>query len=1252
MIRMKHVMKATVRGRATALLLAVMVALASLIALPRIGARAEEDKDSFSQFLTSITLTVRQADGNDKTITLSKDSPDPSETLEIKNSTTVGILMNFDLGHNPNDYEHPGAHVAGHKYTMDLPAALALVKDESGFLVIGNNVNVGTWSIDQGGALTIQFSPEGSGDADDADDYDNRTGYVEASSTFQKSKLGDDETAIKFNIGGNTVTLPVEVITSEVIAPTIEKEAVKGKISKDGIQWKVTVESGNDGDDHGLTEVVVTDTLGGQEVKDSGEHAFDGTKKVYWKVAGTPQVGSKPADEVREKTDEDEDMSTPYYTVSDDSKTITFHLGDMEPNKTGTLTFYSKPENSQSPLVFPATKREYYNNATLGAKIDNTEIDELDIEAHTPITEINSWIKKGVTEGGITYYDESQRPKTITWTVTLNPDGKGIIPAGATVTDTLQTGLSVQDGSIKVGENFIKSDSSATDPYYSLDGQKLTVNFPTKINTETKLTFTTTVAEDFYNTNQNISNTATLHSDYGGNGDKTQNGGTGNVVTSTVISKDPGDVSYDPATHLAHWKIEVNHNKIAITNPVVTDTIPVGQKFISVSIGAQKLTDNRENKPYYVLKQDSKKQDSVEIHLKDFSKDDPNAPVTLDLVTEVTDPAVYAGNKAHSKTDSTIKNSVKLTSDNKVEGTDGAEQPAPSQVLDKTATAYNAASKTIAWDITVNQNRMAMTNPVVTDTLPEGLTVQAITMDGKNITQGAESVNKPYYTLDRTALKIYLSDLALNEKTQKAETKTIHIVTKISDDFLAANNGDEHGQIKFTNKASLAFSDDNDTHDIPEISADETINHTVIEKSGSFDKATNEIKWQVKINKNQIPAEALLKAGATSITLTDTLPEGLELDPESVTLYKISMAGGETRTKGDPIPLEDGNVNVLVDPTDPQQQVFVFTFPQGTELFTSTDAANYPHSYELDFSTYITKDPGKDTTYTNQISFDGTINSTNSQFVLEIFASDANAGFSGTLPGKAVVTKIDKDDPKTTLAGAEFSLYKVTGDTEQYLLSKPTGDDGKATFKYLKDGSTYVIKETKAPENYNLDATPYKFIVNGENNTDLSGDSTFEDTKKPENPGGNSSTPGGPGDGGSSTPSSSAPSSSTPGGGDDNPGGGGGDDTSSSSTPSSSVPAPSVPGGGTTSGGTAPGGPAEGGNVPGGTAPGGSAGGGNVGEGTAHGGTGKGKPSAGPQTGDAGSPMIPMLAAVLAAAAAVFTGNLILARRAKKSKKS
>lgn len=89
--------------------------------------------------------------------------------------------------------------------------------------------------------------------------------------------------------------------------------------------------------------------------------------------------------------------------------------------------------------------------------------------------------------------------------------------------------------------------------------------------------------------------------------------------------------------------------------------------------------------------------------------------------------------------------------------------------------------------------------------------------------------------------------------------------------------------------------------------------------------------------------------------------------------------------------------------------------------------------------------------------------------------------FAAAVPNKKIlgavqVLKTNRKDK--TLAGAEFTLYGADGTA---LKTAATGEDGTALFDALPAGS-YTVKETKAPENFQLSDKVFQVSVTAENN--------------------------------------------------------------------------------------------------------------------------------------------------------------------------
>ena len=121
-------------------------------------------------------------------------------------------------------------------------------------------------------------------------------------------------------------------------------------------------------------------------------------------------------------------------------------------------------------------------------------------------------------------------------------------------------------------------------------------------------------------------------------------------------------------------------------------------------------------------------------------------------------------------------------------------------------------------------------------------------------------------------------------------------------------------------------------------------------------------------------------------------------------------------------------------------------------------------------------------------------------FVKNINSQEKNVKFinekGSTLDkGQISIKKVDEDDKATKLSGAKFGIYTDEKCETEALEILETQGDGTSKSKELSVG-TYYVKEIKAPQNYQLDSTIYKVVINSDGQVVNVGDQGYVTNRK------------------------------------------------------------------------------------------------------------------------------------------------------------
>lgn len=476
------------------------------------------------------------------------------------------------------------------------------------------------------------------------------------------------------------------------------------------------------------------------------------------------------------------------------------------------------------------------------------------------------------------------------------------------------------------------------------------------------------------------------------------------------------------------WTVTVNNNPTKTVNGDIQfkDVLPEGLEYIAGSFNANYKGKNEKNVQV--------NGNELIFTIKDLGKN----KCTITYTTRIKGGALQFTQNANGNSPAvSFKNHVFLEWDGNKQDLTGTGSVNIQTFVSKKG-SYNSSKDEFNWTIWLRSKGIYIHNMVVTEKLPEGhRLVEGSLKYGDKVLGTEKSADQHYYEVSGDSIIIYFpeqmlptdkNDMTLSTVTDetKAETKP----EKVSAVNEVSVRADEF-KTELTAKAEVNVSYTPD-----------------VEKTTSYKKG-NYVEWTVNVNKNHA---VITKQKAE---ITDQLQPGLTYREGSVKLIDVTANNKE--------------ISGMDSDYDDVSGKIVFTFPDGLDL---------THQFKVLFITDVTSATGN---IKNTVTFDASAKETKvTSGSVPLILSGMNSGLTGDNI-RFILNKTDAED-NAPLENVEFQLYDHKKNEVGSVMK--TDNKGRIAFDAgLKYGNTYYLKETKALNDYVLDAAEHKLVI-GEKESD------------------------------------------------------------------------------------------------------------------------------------------------------------------------
>ncbi|MED0935240.1 SpaA isopeptide-forming pilin-related protein [Bacillus mobilis] len=667
--------------------------------------------------------------------------------------------------------------------------------------------------------------------------------------------------------------------------------------------------------------------------------------------------------------------------------------------------------------------KSFQNNVTITS--DNQEQQN----ASSTVT-----VSRGTHLNKTSKYDP--KTQTIEWTITYNGDQKNIKKTDAFLKDIFDDTHELDANSIVV-KNASYDDKGRlvtgdTVNNYTVSNKKngFDLQFNEDINSAYVITYKTKPTDNVIKDGK-VKNTVTADND------SSKENEASFQQQNIIKSNNKAETNYKDKT--TTWTITVNNNNYPLNNAIITDTFDHGglqlkDNKLEIKDGDYTLQDKTD----YVL-------DVTDKGFKITLIGTYQSNMTKTLVVKYTTDFDYT--KLESGKTS-FKNTGNLSwidagsnpQSNKVEA--DFDPDTFTKANGYKYGSYNAQTKEITWIIGFNYNNVEIKDPYVIDVIQDKQKLVPGSIEVRHMILNGSPDNA------RPGDAVPIEQYELEEPTDKNKnTLQVHFKQSINSPYYIIFKTSLDGELiqgTYKNEAELK----DGSKIVNTLKGDTQVN-----KGGSFvtKKAVqddNYINWSIAINESQ--------STIADAVVTDDPTDNQVLVADSFHLYPTTVDPYGNLTKDTANELKQGTDYKLTITTDNNT---------GKQYFEIAFLKKIDRAYILEYRSLINADDKEKVSNKAKIAGNQlTVKNTETVETIEVRMSSGSGGGSATKGrGNLEIIKVDNDNKKVPLSGAEFTLYDRTGKT--VIREITTDKDGIAKFNNLKRDK-YLLKETKAPEGY------------------------------------------------------------------------------------------------------------------------------------------------------------------------------------------